>query len=516
MSSFNSSVALLIDSGCCSIDKCLKTLNHIVQRHWIFRTRLIFDAGRGYLFQFIDGQRYSFPVRVSTYSDDNEKVKIVRNEMSRRLDTEHEGVFRCHFIQQHCHYNEDILSIGDVIIFTFHHSSFDGYAVNIVLEEFKLAYANSKLQPVHLQYLDYSIYERTLPMVEAKNYWREALRDYAWDRQLNLGTSRTKLSACRTGRGSTLNVTIPAEITRSMIAFVKQYDVTLFQLGLSCFYLFLLQISSENQDACVGIIHLNRYRPELASVIGMFVNVLPCRIFIESIHTLSFIQLVYKVQHLFLASVPHAHFPYEELLKLHRTPTSNLQLPFLQTCFRIDALTDFKNLNGITLDDSCRLSRFFPPDRNDGYKFDLIVALGYNETAEKMWCKWYYMFDIFEPHIIDMHANRFSHLLTQLFGPRSAEQIQLPLGKTVLICQHDRNNKEKENVDRIQAVFAEVLGCTISDVDVNKSFFEQNGTSLKALQAVTLMQQNISIQINIQLFLDHPTVNQLARIISSD
>jgi hypothetical protein len=43
-----------------------------------------------------------------------------------------------------------------------------------------------------------------------------------------------------------------------------------------------------------------------------------------------------------------------------------------------------------------------------------------------------------------MHANRFIHLLTQLFGSISAEQIQLPLGKTIIIDEEDKD-KAKEN-----------------------------------------------------------------------
>lgn len=75
---------------------------------------------------------------------------------------------------------------------------------------------------------------------------------------------------------------------------------------------------------------------------------------------------------------------------------------------------------------------------------------------------------------------------------------------------------EQELVERIQAVFSRVLECNITDVDVNKSFFAQGGTSLKALQALALLQQNITTQINPQSFFDCPTVARLARAVLSD
>jgi non-ribosomal peptide synthetase component F len=308
------------------------------------------------------------------------------------------------------------------------------------------------MQPPRYQYIDYSVHERTLLMTETQNYWREVLQDYGWSRQLELGARQMRSpSARRTDRGSSLSITIPSEIVHSMIVCAHELNVTLFQLGLSCFYLFLTQLSSHNRDACVGVIHLNRYRPELASMIGMFINVLPCRISIDSLHTLSFIELVHKVQQIFLASVQHAHLPYYQMIDLHREPNPHLQLPFLQTVFRVDTLAiDYNNMNILTLGDSCHLSNYAPynlSNQHGGNKFDLEVSLIYDKVAEKIECGWCYMLDVFERDIINMHANRFIHLLTQLFGSISAEQIQLPLGKTITIDEEDKDKAKEEGID---------------------------------------------------------------------
>ena len=71
-------------------------------------------------------------------------------------------------------------------------------------------------------------------------------------------------------------------------------------------------------------------------------------------------------------------------------------------------------------------------------------------------------------------------------------------------------------VNSILIVFSRILDCTASDIDVNKSFFEQGGTSLKVLQAVALLQQEISIKINTELFFTHLSIVQLARAIAND
>jgi acyl carrier protein len=80
----------------------------------------------------------------------------------------------------------------------------------------------------------------------------------------------------------------------------------------------------------------------------------------------------------------------------------------------------------------------------------------------------------------------------------------------------DIPQQQPEFVYSIQVVFSRILDCTMSDIDVNKSFFEQGGTSLKAVQAVALLQQEISIQINTHLFFTHLSVAQLAHAIAND
>jgi acyl carrier protein len=71
-------------------------------------------------------------------------------------------------------------------------------------------------------------------------------------------------------------------------------------------------------------------------------------------------------------------------------------------------------------------------------------------------------------------------------------------------------------VNSIRSIFCRILDCTINDIDINKSFFEQGGTSLKALQLVALLQQEISNQLNIHVFLDHLSIVDLVHFITKN
>jgi acyl carrier protein len=65
-------------------------------------------------------------------------------------------------------------------------------------------------------------------------------------------------------------------------------------------------------------------------------------------------------------------------------------------------------------------------------------------------------------------------------------------------------------MDRIRNVFCRVLNRAVTDIDVDKSFFEQSGTSLKALQAIILLQQDVSFQFSIEQFFEYPSVTHIA------
>jgi hypothetical protein len=445
---------LQVDSGFLSIDKCVKILDEIARLHWIFRTRLSFDVDGCCLRQKIhENIRCQFSV--SAYNGDEEKQRRINKEVGMAFDTEHDGVFRCHFFRRYDYENQDKLFQGDVIVFNFHHGSFDGQAMDLFAEQFKLGYEGQQLQSPNLQYIDYSIHERNLSMTEAESYWHAALNGYGWDRRLKLGElSPTLLSARRRSQGSSISIPIPSEIVQSIIKCTDRLNVTLFQLGLTCFYLFLAQISPYNRDACIGINHLNRYRTELTSMLGMFVNVLPCRISIDKLDTMSFLELIDQVQQIFLAMAQHSYLPYDQLINLHRVSNSCLQLPYLQAIFRVDAAAiDYKHMNGVTLDDSCRLSNYFLPSQSSVCHFDLELSLIYNKTEQTIDCEWAYLIDAFEKSTIDMHCKNFILLLTRLFESNDETNLRLSLAKILTFTTEEENNVLQWQVANSTAAF---------------------------------------------------------------
>ena len=68
---------------------------------------------------------------------------------------------------------------------------------------------------------------------------------------------------------------------RCHLSLCLSHHVTLFQLGLAIFYVFLFKLTHGQTDLCIASINANRYRSEVEDLIGMFVSTLPYRIVVD-------------------------------------------------------------------------------------------------------------------------------------------------------------------------------------------------------------------------------------------
>lgn len=68
--------------------------------------------------------------------------------------------------------------------------------------------------------------------------------------------------------------------------------------------------------------------------------------------------------------------------------------------------------------------------------------------------------------------------------------------------------------EHIKTIFCHILGT--EEVNVNQSFFEQGGTSMKALQVIHLLQDNpMTATVDVNMFFATLSVTQLAQAIQA-
>ncbi|CAF0953029.1 unnamed protein product [Adineta steineri] len=163
---YNIPLIYRLSEGTISIKRLQRALRNITRKHAVLRTCLRMDPVHGNLIQYIqsnDKQDW-FTFSKDIIQDDNMLATIFMNEWTNRshFDLSQGRVSRCHILhyQRRSEKDDDnLLSIGDWIIFNFHHVAFDGESEQIFFNDLRNFYIDEQEQAVEdseaaLQYID--------------------------------------------------------------------------------------------------------------------------------------------------------------------------------------------------------------------------------------------------------------------------------------------------------------------------------------------------------------------------
>ncbi|CAF4290499.1 unnamed protein product, partial [Adineta steineri] len=181
----------------------------------------------------------------------------------------------------------------------------------------------------NLRYLDYAAIEQQMSMTGASMFWLDVLHDCKLDQSLSLPFDRYRLSnEHRTGRGTSISFAFDQDLSHDFLSHASSNNISLEHLALATYYVFLFKLTNGEKDLCIGINTHGRYRDELNSIIGMFVNAIPLRCQLDP--NLSFHELIKDVQDIMTNCVKYSYFPLQRILNQH----ANISNPvFLDTSF---------------------------------------------------------------------------------------------------------------------------------------------------------------------------------------
>ncbi|CAF1491770.1 unnamed protein product, partial [Adineta steineri] len=417
-----------------SISRLQHAFQSIVRKHQILRTALYLDA-KGTIIQHcldtgaIINDKKSSRFSIINLSDEeheqNEIVKKILNQLD-LFDLSIGHGINCHILRHHqsnhsfTHNDVDLLTKDDLMLFTIHHACFDGASTSIFLRDLSLAYQSDdslSMDKNTLNYIDYSVHEHTMDMSLSRQFWYSQLEEYNIERSLSLPVDRQRSSTNqqRSGLASSAQITFDDEICTSFLNYASSHHLTLFQLGLSIFSVFLFKLSHGETDLCIGSINANRYRSELVNMIGMFVSTLPFRVKIDS--QWSFDEVVKYVQEKCLSILQHSHYPLQNILNdLHLTQSN---VSFLETMF--DFITISNEVNDLCLS-GVNLEQVSLNDSYEMAKFDFSLTFVYNSSSDdkQLSCSFVFSSDMFDETTVTVISGRFQHVLEQVFSSKSS------------------------------------------------------------------------------------------------
>ncbi|CAF4297333.1 unnamed protein product, partial [Adineta steineri] len=232
------------------------------------------------------------------------------------------------------------------------------------------------------------------------------------------------------------------------------HHLTLFQLGLSIFYVFLFKLTHSQSDLCIGSVNANRYRSELVNIIGMFVSTLPYRVELHS-HW-SFDDLVKYVQEKFLSILEHSHYPLQHILGDNGLSQSNAS--FLETMF--DFINVSKDVEHLCLSDA-NLEQISLEQSLEMSKFDFSLIFEYNPSSDnkRLSCSFVCSHDLFEKSTISKIGRRFQYMFEQLFQTQSSNipvmNVSSPINAVSLILPEEAEEMELVMFHRLKDIVNE-------------------------------------------------------------
>ncbi|CAF3926430.1 unnamed protein product, partial [Adineta steineri] len=423
-----------------SITRLHHAFQSVITKHNILRTALHIDT-HGNIIQHCfdakivlnDEMKSNELTIVNLHNDDHHHMNEIITEIlnqSDLFDLSKGHVIRCHILR-HCHQsqdsisyeNDDLLNENDHILISIHHAMFDGTSTSIFLRDISLAYETNDLQigssmdENGFYYIDYSVHEHIMDMSLSREFWHSQLEGYNIECSLSLPTDqqRSSIDQQRSGVASTAEIIFDNEICTSFLNYASSHHLTLFQLGLTTFYIFLFKLTCGQTDLCVASINANRYRNELQNLIGMFVSTLPYRLEMDS-HW-SFDEVVKHVREKCLSILEHSHHPLQHILDDNRLNQSNAS--FLETMFEYISVS--KDIGHLCLNDT-NLERMLLDESAEVAKFDFSLRFVYNPLSHNKRLSFSFIcsHDLFEKSTISQIAQRFEFIFEQLFQTKSS------------------------------------------------------------------------------------------------
>ncbi|OCR26281.1 peptide synthase [Pseudomonas syringae] len=329
-------------------------------------------------------------------------------------------------------------------VLTLHHIVTEGWAMDIFARELSALYEafvddrESPLEPLPVQYLDYSVWQRQ--WLESGERQRQL--DY-WTAKLGNEHPLLELPGDRprppvqSHRGGLYRFDLGDELAAQVRRFNAEHGLTLFMTMTAALAVLLYRYSGQ-KDLRIGAPVANRIRPESEGLIGAFLNTQVLRCQLDG--QMSVAQLIEQVRQTVIEGQSNQDLPFDHLVEALQPPRSAAYNPLFQVMCNVQRweFQQSRTLAGMAVDYLV----------NDAHatKFDLNLEV--TDLDQRLGCCLTYSRDLFdEPRIAHM-AEHWRNLLQgliadpdqrlselQLFDP--AEQARLITGLGEEAGEHD-------------------------------------------------------------------------------
>jgi len=393
-----------------------QSLDKIVERHEILRTRFVTHAGQP---QVVIDPASPLDLAVinlqgvSQQQQLEQLQKLFALEAQTSFDLAQEPLLRIKIVR---------LSVEEAIaLVTLHHIIADGSSSQIFLRELTELYQGfSQNQTLNLpqlpvQYVDYAHWQRQALQGEILSaqldYWQQQLTPLPAPLNLPFDHHRPPT---QTYGGDTFSFKLPTPITADLRALAPSTGTTSFMVLLAVFKVLLYRYTGQT-DIAVGSPIVNRNNANIEGLIGLFANTLVLRTDLAG--NPSFETLLQRIRDVALGAYAHPDLPFEKLVEELQLPRDLSHSPLFQVMFAHQTAPDQLTIPGLTITPEAIATHTA--------KFDLTLTV--TETETEITGVLEYNTDLFAHSTIERLAGHYQTLLEAIITTPEQGIGDLPL-----------------------------------------------------------------------------------------
>jgi amino acid adenylation domain-containing protein len=221
-----------------------------------------------------------------------------------------------------------------VLLITMHHIIADGWAAGMLMQEVALHYEAAVERrappalPAPLQYVDFAAWEQARlehgNMSRLVQYWLTQLEHCPAFLDFPFDHARPTV---QTYRGAEQTLMLSRELRNALASTSRQAQASLFMTSVAALALVLARYTGQD-DIVLGTAVANRTRPELETVMGLLMNMVPIRFRIGPLE--SFGQHLANVRRAMLDAFAHQEVQFMYLLERLKIRRSASHMPLFQ------------------------------------------------------------------------------------------------------------------------------------------------------------------------------------------
>lgn len=306
-------------AGDLDIQQLEKSLKTLIKRHETLRTT----------FEFVDGKPKQKINEVDNFKlqcieiNDNSMKEIIQTFIKPfELNKE---VFRAQLVR--------VSLQRHILLIDIHHIVYDGASMHVLLNDLVKSYFGENLKELNIQYKDYVIWQNNLMntegMVAQKNYWINRLGGEIPVLTLPTDYDRPLVQSFE---GDKIECELNAELIESINRVSVDSSSTLYTVLLSAYNILLYKYTGQ-EDLIVGSPVEGRNSLELDNLIGVFINILPMRNYVNYQYT--FKEFLETVKINSFEAINNQDYPFDLLVETLDLPKDLSRGPIFSTMFAL-------------------------------------------------------------------------------------------------------------------------------------------------------------------------------------